>query len=89
MCKLILALCFLLSGFVLRYENSNSRDDRPVAQTLQLLFSSYNYTVDLAVDGEAGLEMAEAFEYDLLLLDVVLPKLDGISLCQYLRAGGL
>ncbi len=63
-------------------------DDRPVAQTLQLLFSSYSYTVDLAVDGEAGLEMAEAFEYDLILLDVVLPKLDGISLCQYLRAGG-
>lgn len=63
-------------------------DDRPVAQTLQLLFVSYNYAVDLAVDGEAGLEMAEASEYDLILLDIGLPKLDGISLCQYLRAGG-
>lgn len=63
-------------------------DDRAIAQTLQLLLSSYNYAVDIAADGETGKQMAEAFEYDLILLDVILPKLDGISLCQNLRAKG-
>lgn len=61
-------------------------DDRTVAQTLEFLLSGCNYAVDWAADGEAGLQMTEAFEYDLILLDVGLPKLDGISLCQQLRA---
>jgi PAS domain S-box-containing protein len=64
-------------------------DDSNVSQTLELLLSSYNYAVDIAADGEAGLQMADAFEYDLFLLDVILPKLNGISLCQQLRSKGL
>ncbi|MDX2228245.1 MAG: PAS domain S-box protein [Leptolyngbyaceae cyanobacterium bins.349] len=64
-------------------------DDRAVAQSLQFLLTGYNYAVDIATDGESGLEMAEAYEYDLILLDVILPGLDGISLCQQLRAQGM
>jgi DNA-binding response OmpR family regulator len=64
-------------------------DDAIVVQTLQILFSSYNYAVDIAADGEAGLQMAEAFEYDLIVLDIGLPKLDGVSLCQKLRQQGV
>lgn len=64
-------------------------DDPIVAQTLKLLLTSYNYVVDIAMDGEAGLQLAESFDYDLILLDVILPKLDGISLCQALRTKGL
>jgi PAS domain S-box-containing protein len=64
-------------------------DDRAIAQTLQLLLSSYDYAVDIASSGEAGLEMIDAFDYDLVLLDLILPKLDGISVCQQLRAKGL
>ncbi|MBF2076634.1 MAG: PAS domain S-box protein [Synechococcales cyanobacterium C42_A2020_086] len=63
-------------------------DDQTVAQTLQILLSSYNYAVDIATDGDAGLQMAEAFDYDLIVLDIALPKLDGISLCQQLRHQG-
>lgn len=63
-------------------------DDQAVAQTLQLLLSSYNYAVDVAPDGKVGQQMADAFDYDLILLDVVLPRLDGISLCQQLRTKG-
>ncbi|WP_416669857.1 PAS domain S-box protein [Egbenema bharatensis] len=63
-------------------------DDPVVAQTLQILLSSYNYAVDVAADGEAGLQMASAYEYDLMVLDVILPKLDGIHLCQQLRSEG-
>ena len=60
-------------------------DDHTVALALQVLLSGYNYAVDIARDGEIGLQMAETLEYDLILLDVMLPKLDGISLCQQLR----
>ncbi len=64
-------------------------DDQAVAQSLKLLFSSCSYAVDLAADGEAGLQMSRAFAYDLVLLDVELPKLDGVSLCHQLRAEGV
>ncbi|HEY9663579.1 MAG TPA: response regulator, partial [Allocoleopsis sp.] len=63
-------------------------DDPVIAQTLQLLFASYTYAVDIAVDGDAGLRMADTYAYDLILLDLVLPTLDGISVCQRLRAKG-
>lgn len=64
-------------------------DDPTVTQNLNYLFSRYHYAVDVAADGEAGLEMAEAFDYDLVLLDILLPRLDGASLCQKLRSKGL
>lgn len=63
-------------------------DDRAVALSLQLLLSSYHYAVDTATDGEAALQMADAFEYDLVLLDVLLPRLDGIEVCRHLRKQG-
>ena len=63
-------------------------DNRIVGETLRHLLSSYHYAVDIATDGEAGLQMADDFDYDLVLLDILLPRLDGISLCQQLRAKG-
>jgi DNA-binding response OmpR family regulator/signal transduction histidine kinase len=63
-------------------------DDPIVAQALEALLVNYNYSVDLATDGLEGLDMAEAYSYDLLLLDIGLPALDGVSLCQQLRTQG-
>lgn len=63
-------------------------DNRAVAQSLQLLLKRYNYATDIATDGEAALQMAEAFEYHLVLLDVVLPRLSGIEVCRQLRKKG-
>ncbi|MGL5063562.1 MAG: response regulator, partial [Microcoleus sp.] len=63
-------------------------DDRIVAQSLQLLLRHCNYAVDIAVDGEAALQMADAFDYHLVLLDVLLPRLNGIEVCQQLRKQG-
>ncbi|MDX2244136.1 MAG: PAS domain S-box protein [Leptolyngbyaceae cyanobacterium bins.302] len=63
-------------------------DDQAVAQTLKTLLSGYNYAVDVATDSESGWQMVEAFDYDLILLDVILPGMDGIGLCQRLRAEG-
>ncbi len=63
-------------------------DDNCIAEDLAEDLTYQNHVVDLASDGEAGWELVEAFAYDLLLLDVTLPKLGGIELCQRLRRGG-
>lgn len=46
------------------------------------------YAADIATDGEDGLFMAETNPYDLILLDLMLPRLDGLSLLRRFRAGG-
>ncbi|KAM3102205.1 response regulator [Phormidesmis sp. 146-12] len=61
-------------------------DDECIAQTLETLLIKENYAVDIAVNGEAGWRYIETFAYDLILLDVVLPKLDGITLCRKVRS---
>jgi diguanylate cyclase (GGDEF)-like protein len=63
-------------------------DDRSLANLLQTTLNWHQYQVDMAIDGQQGWELAEVFQYDLILLDVMLPKLDGISFCQQLRTGG-
>ncbi|MFH7026199.1 MAG: response regulator [Heteroscytonema crispum UTEX LB 1556] len=64
-------------------------DDELVAEALAAVFTKQNYAVEIAADGEAGWDLIENFDYDLILLDVMLPKLDGISLCCRIRSGGL
>jgi DNA-binding response OmpR family regulator len=63
-------------------------DDESIAQLLQEALTHQHYLVELATDGQEGLELAEAFEYDLILLDLMLPKLDGISFCRQRRKEG-
>jgi DNA-binding response OmpR family regulator/HPt (histidine-containing phosphotransfer) domain-containing protein len=63
-------------------------DDLAVADALKITLASSNYAVEIVHDGEAGLACIEAFNYDLLLLDVILPNLDGISICRHVRASG-
>jgi len=60
-------------------------DDERIASLLAEALTNIHYAVDVAADGQAGWEMMMVFTYDLLLLDVMLPKIDGISLCQQLR----
>ncbi len=61
-------------------------DDELVTETLTAVLEQQNYAVEVAADGQTGFALATSFDYDLLLLDVMLPKLDGISLCRQLRA---
>jgi DNA-binding response OmpR family regulator len=63
-------------------------DDELVAEVLKKALIAQHYLVDLAADGQEGWELAEAFEYDLILLDLMLPKLDGLSFCKQRRAIG-
>lgn len=63
-------------------------DDELLVQRLVADLTAQNYVVDAATDGALGWEYAQAAEYDLIVLDVNLPKLDGITLCQRLRQQG-
>lgn len=63
-------------------------DDEVTAKALTTVLSNQNYVVEAVRDGQAGRELAEAFTYDIILLDVILPKLDGVSLCRTLRRSG-
>jgi DNA-binding response OmpR family regulator len=63
-------------------------DDVHLAEALEEVLTDQLYAVDVVTDGEAAWEQVKTIEYDLLLLDVMLPKLDGISLCHRLRSHG-
>jgi DNA-binding response OmpR family regulator len=64
-------------------------DNATLAAQLSDALKLQQYHVDIAKDGQLGLEMALTDIYDLLMLDVSLPELDGISLCQRLRGQGI
>ncbi|MDX2214299.1 MAG: response regulator transcription factor [Oculatellaceae cyanobacterium bins.114] len=63
-------------------------DDAKLGDALSEALSDQRYVVDVARDGEAGWEQVTTLPYDLVLLDVTLPKLDGMSLCQRMRMQG-
>jgi DNA-binding response OmpR family regulator/HPt (histidine-containing phosphotransfer) domain-containing protein len=63
-------------------------DDELISSALEKTLSGQNYIVDLANNGQIGWELVEAFIYDLVILDIVLPKLDGIRFCRQLRESG-
>ncbi len=60
-------------------------DDAPLANFIRKGFEAEAYAVDIASDGEQARNMAEDLDYDLVLLDLNLPKLDGISVLRHLR----
>ncbi len=63
-------------------------DDEFTAQALTSFLEEQNYAVEMVHDGEAAWDLVQAFDYDLILLDVILPKLDGIAFCQRVRKYG-
>ncbi|MCP6762798.1 MAG: response regulator transcription factor [Fischerella sp. CENA71] len=60
-------------------------DDTQLAEVLSEVLTRRQYVVDVAKDGELAWNSVESIKYDLLVLDVTLPKLDGIRFCQRLR----
>ena len=60
-------------------------DDIDLSDALVEALLEQRYIVDAVYDGEAGWAATQVMEYDLIVLDVMLPKLNGISLCQRLR----
>ncbi|MDU2242907.1 MAG: response regulator transcription factor, partial [Paenibacillus sp.] len=60
-------------------------DEEDLARALAKGLKREGYAVDIALDGLIGWEMADTNEYDVMILDINLPELDGISLCQQIR----
>jgi diguanylate cyclase (GGDEF)-like protein len=63
-------------------------DDRANADLLTYILTNQNYAIEVANDGEAAWELIVVYDYDLLLIDITLPRLDGISLCRRIRESG-
>ncbi|MBE9013077.1 response regulator [Pseudanabaenaceae cyanobacterium LEGE 13415] len=61
-------------------------DDAQVSTVLASTLINQSHVVDIAIDGQQGWELLQVCPYDLVLLDVMLPKLDGISFCRKVRA---
>ena len=63
-------------------------DEPGVARMLAKGLREQSYAVDIAADGEAALYQAEINDYDLIILDVMLPRKDGLEVCRELRSSG-
>jgi len=63
-------------------------DDKKIADFLKTGLKQENYSVDFAEDGEKAVFLALTNEYDLIILDIVLPKKDGLAICRELRQAG-
>ena len=63
-------------------------DERVAADVLAKGLREHAYAVDIAADGAAALEQAGANDYDLIILDILLPRINGIEVCRRLREDG-
>jgi len=63
-------------------------DEKKIASFIQRGLKEQHYAVDLAYDGEEALALVGMNPYDLIVLDVMLPKKDGLSVCKAVRASG-
>ncbi len=69
-----------MSGTVLIVE-----DDARIAAWVKVYFERAGFAAEIAYDGESGLDLARSLTPDLIILDLMLPRLDGVELCRILR----
>jgi len=65
-----------------------AEDEKSLSKAIVMILKKNNYTVDAAYDGEEALAYIDTNEYDGIILDVMMPRLDGISVLQKIRAQG-
>lgn len=61
-------------------------DEHRIANTIKKGLEQERYAVDVAYDGEKGLDLATVESYDVIVLDLMLPKVDGLTICKTLRS---
>ncbi|MEL6823055.1 MAG: response regulator transcription factor [Calditrichota bacterium] len=61
-------------------------DDPDIGQLVEMHLTESGYEVDRAMDGQSGLEKALEGDYSLVILDVMLPRMDGLEVCKQIRA---
>ncbi len=64
-------------------------DEKMLSKPLSIVLKKNNYLVDCAYDGEQALDYLNVCEYDAIILDVMMPKLDGISTLKEIRSRGI
>jgi DNA-binding response OmpR family regulator len=64
-------------------------DDANLAGEIKSGLEESGYGIDIAADGETGIEMAGTYPYDLIILDIMLPRKDGFAVCQSIRDSGI
>jgi len=60
-------------------------DEHKIANSIKKGLEQEAYAVDVAYDGEYGFDLAATEDYDVIILDLLLPKMDGVTLCKKLR----
>ena len=61
-------------------------DDQNLAETIKSGLEESGYAVDWVSDGLSGLDMVSAYSYDVIILDIMLPGMDGFTICQKIRS---
>ena len=61
-------------------------DDGPTARSIELMLKAESFVVDVTEHGEDGLEIGQLYDYDIILLDLMLPDMDGYEVLRRLRA---
>jgi DNA-binding response OmpR family regulator len=61
-------------------------DDQNLAETIKSGLEESGYAVDWVSDGFSGLDMVSAYSYDVIILDIMLPGMDGFTICQKIRS---
>jgi len=64
-------------------------DEHRIAASIKTGLEQEHYIVDVAYDGVQGFDLASSDEYDLIILDLMLPKMDGLTVCQQLRTDNI
>jgi DNA-binding response OmpR family regulator len=65
-----------------------AEDDLSLGCSIKKGLEEQHYAVDLVIDGQEALEMSQIISYDLVILDVMLPRVDGFEVCKQLRKRG-
>jgi len=84
-------MLLIISGHFVRHRGEKMRilvveDEKKVASFIKKGLEEEYYAVDVAYDGETGLYMAEVNEYDLIVLDLMIPKIDGLEVLKRIRS---